>query len=232
MAELVIYTQDIGTYENGDIIQACNDRRISSVHCQHICHIKDNPLNGDGLNEYGLSQIFEEACCQYKHERLSEKVARRTDLTTGISEESSKIPDLQSRIQHERHRIYGFQGREIWYSGRFNDSIENLNAVWAEIEQRTAYRKADFFYSPLTDAELTAFLAISVDDFANDARLDAPKTEIQGDEEIIIKKRANKVDWKPLFSIGDILDIENKHTKVDIRDQTTYLVDNIVQVKP
>lgn len=161
MAELALKVGAGANYSDGDIIAAFNSRAIRCVHANHICHRK---LAGGGIgalrdNAHVARDWFEHTY-QYRNERISKTEFRRTDLITLDEFIAGPVPKIDPtkgfetstdvplyvrlRLVHERHKIFGTPGREVWYTGTRNVSNANLDLVWNAIETKTAFREVDF----------------------------------------------------------------------------------------
>ena len=91
MAELALKIGDSSGYEDGDIVEAFNRRRIRCVHAEHICHVKDAGTTNGGLRSDGLAREFREACCQYRFERVSKREVQRVEIRTGDVQRFSSL---------------------------------------------------------------------------------------------------------------------------------------------
>jgi len=253
MAELII---KIGTngpnpaYQDGDIVDAFNSRRIKFGHAWDICKPHDKGFNSDGLRDSILLEAFESKTNEYKYERISKTEVRRTNLKTLNVVVIGKTPDsnghfihveafLVRRLRNNRHRIFGSSGSERWYGGEsINMSNTVVGEIWDAIEINTPHRRQDFEKLSLSPNMKKAFLVLSVDDF-DDAVADQlvePVSEKyidpQGVElERIKVKRKRYVNYPiiPLIA-SSIEDIRNRAIEVDVR-HTTLLRSAIVSIK-
>ena len=250
MAELTIKVGDSATYEDGDVVDCFNRRRIRCTHAQHICHLDlmGFQLNGLRPNDC-LAQMFREKTHQYRCERISQWEMKRVNLFD-LSEEvfddkpngegkSIDVPlFVERRLSHPRHAMFGSDGREVWYGGRKKFSHTEMDNVWSEIEKRTALREVDYGYWPASSAELKECAWCSVLDFG-----DLRAEELKGPqydpanldpEALPIKKRKHKVVWRVKMPLSpkDITDIEDKAKIIDKRE--AFVLDDslIVDVKP
>lgn len=240
MAELVLKVGTVGpdpAYQDGDIIEAFNRRRIRSVHAEHICHLKNFGFTSDGLRPISLAQTFFEETYQYKFERVSQDEVRRTDLTTLDTEIFGSTPNpngehifvelyLARRKSHPKHRIFGTPGNEYWFGGRKNTSHAALDQVWQAIEAQTIEREVNYTKWPLSLEERKAYLAITVDDFtdAESIELTTPVTETYIDRgregQRIVKKRARFTNFNSLNLSGlEIAAVRARNTQVDMRSK-------------
>jgi len=232
MAELVILPESTHPrYEEGDILCAFSDARIGEVHASHICHPSTVGFNSDGLRERDtLLERFNILGYRYRFTRVTQTFLVRDDLRDPFAEvevfglrpnakgESIDIEAyLKARMPNPNHQVFGVSGAEVWYGGQW---ILDVPKIWAEIESRTSFRRADFQKWPLTDYERRRFLGVTVADI-DEAWLDPLRVDETA--EGVVKLRAHGVDWKNRilphlggrYSLQDILD----HTKeVEIRD--------------
>ncbi len=146
MAELALKIGGTATYEDGDIVDAFNRRRIRHVHAQHICHVKH------GRSE--LSEVYRAKTRQFLFQRVSKLEVVRTNLLTLAGEILSDKPNasgeyidvplfIARRLKHPRHGIFGPPGVERWYGGTTTATHAILDDVWAEIEGRTQYQESE-----------------------------------------------------------------------------------------
>lgn len=235
MAELVLKVGDSQFYKDGDILSAFNDRMISAVYVQHICHIKHAGLTKDGLRPIAsLSKVYFDNVSKYRFERISEKEVRRINLITLEEEIFSDRPNakgeqidvslfIQRRLKHARHAIFGQPGKEIWYGGGKNHSTPKLDATWNEIEAKTLFRRANHTLWPLGIMDKKVHLGLKLSsDMSDEEVSDFVRSETEEDEKgeiIIVKKRIKFVEWKklPAVSLSDISTIEDKSVSVDKR---------------
>lgn len=245
MAELMLKIGDHPSgldehYKDGDIVCAFSNRRIRSVHAEHICRLDNFGFNKDGLRPSSLASKFYEAVYQYKFERISKTEIRRTDLVTLEQEIFSHIPNvngeyihlesyLARRIAHPNHKIFGTQkGKEYWYGGKVSSNHTTLDKVWSAIETDTAERAINYTKWPLTPAEKRIFLGVGVDDFdiAEEDRLvnlemklDNQAPDYDPDLQAISYKRRANINWRSL-SLGNNQDIQNPAKEIDFRNIT------------
>jgi len=234
MAELLLKIKDTPTYDDGDIVCAFNDRRISQVHVQHICHPTTVGFNSDGMRDHDtLVEVFLANTYQFKFERVSKTEVKRYNLLTGDVDLISDTPNadgeymdvemfIKRRRGHKRHLIFGSFGNEIWYGGRSDCSAEKLDTVWADIEDRTDERKADHNLWPLTNLEKCHFLGLSVDAFDDDEAGVLTESEMDNNDPekpVVIKKRKKVVVYKDMtvISAGTQGHIANPDILVDVR---------------
>ena len=200
MAEFIIKIGDSPSYKEGDILCAFNDKRIKQVHAEHICDYKKQPFNSDGLNTDGIHRQFLELVYQYRFDRVSQKSVIRTNLWTGEQDLLSDMPNtkgeqikadlyIKRRTAHQNHRIFGAKGREYWYGGKTNQSLQAIDSVWAMIEAETQERKENYTLWPLTDREKAAHVALNVEDFGDSQSVSFVE-DVRDTEGEIIEKRA------------------------------------------
>ena len=230
MAELIIKIGDGIKFQDGDLIHAMNDRRISQVHCEHICHRKNQTKNKDGLFDRDtLAEDYYKNTSQYRFERQGDEVVR-TDLTTLEQETFGKSHIdvelyLKRALRHDRHKIFGTKGNEVWYGGKSVATKEKLDLVWQAIEAKTPKRKATHTKFPWNENELKRFLVLPVEDFTQEEKAEFESSEIDTTDEenpVVIKARKNKVDWRMLLAGRGITeeDVLNKEVSIDLREQS------------
>jgi len=242
MAELILKIGSISPnpahYQDGDIIEAFNRRRIRQCHAEHICHVKHVPFNSDGLNPISCltAKMFEQTAL-YKFIRVSNKEVKRINLITLEEEIFSDIPNskneyidvplyLSRRRKHTRHLIFGTIGNEVWY-GKYSRRITHieLDRVWDIIETDTPEREINYTLWPLTIAEKKCHLAISVQDFDDIKAGEFTKNEViqtgiddKGNPIMeVAKKRIQQVNWRELTLTRTLSDIEDRKIEIDIR---------------
>lgn len=254
MAELIIKIGDNdgeNGYKDGDVLCAFNSRRIKACHAEMICHVKHQPFNRDGLNPVGsLAQHWFENTHKYKFERISTNEIRRTNLLTLEEDILSNTPNqageamdvpsyIERQVRHERHRIFGSLGNEIWYGGKIDTSMEKIDAVWQKIEEQSPLREIDHRLWPLGNEDKKQFLALPVDDFddATAVAYESPLMEVVSEDgklkDKVLRRRNYSVDWRPLLTQRQVQDLEDSSISVDLRGEITQKVrSQIVTAKP
>lgn len=219
MAELLLMVGDGAGYQDGDILCAYNSRRIALVHAQHICA-------SGALLEKLLERSY-----RYRFQRTGEFTLERIDLRTSETVEYSNKPDsegqhidvplfISRRKRQPNHKIFGAPGSEYWFGGEWQPDTD---AIWNEIENRSAHRRANYTLWPLGEQEKRSHLALAVDDFddAEAELLTAPRQRIVGDVVETVAKRARRVDWRALSLPVSRTDIEDRTKAIDIRQALT-----------
>ncbi len=169
MAELALKIGTLGTnlsrdYQDGDILCAFNSRRIRCIHAQHICHRK---LAGGGVgvhrNDAHVARDWFELTHEFRFERVSGTEILRTtlaDLTEELINGTPRLIDgqmqhmdveayVRRRLAHDRHKIFGTAGSEVWYGGDTDVSNAAMDLVWAAIETKTPLREVDHTRFPV-----------------------------------------------------------------------------------
>ncbi len=246
MAELALKIGSVSAdpkhYQDGDILAAFNSRRIRCVHAQHICHVKQAG-GGVGIHrdDAHVARDWFEHTHQYRFERVSRTEIRRitlADLTEDLIDGTPRRIDgraqhmnvetyIQRRLAHDRHRIFGSAGAEVWYGGNTDVSDSTLTLVWNAIETKTAFREVDFPLWPAGRQDLIVHLFLTVDDFdeREASSLVAPELdETDPDNPITLRKRERHMDWRDEIPTREHTDIEDKATSVDLRESMTPLV--------
>ena len=242
IAELAIKVGAGSSYQDGDIIAAFNSRRIRCIHAQHICHVK-NAGGGIGIlrDNTHVARDFFEHTHQYRFERVSKTEIKRitlADLSEVVIDGTPKRVDgkrqhmdveafVRRRLAHDRHRMFGADGAEIWYGGRTDMSNAAMTLVWNAIESKTANREVDFPLAPAGRQDLISHLFVTVDDFDETVATDLVSSELDltdPDNPITIKKRRRHIVWRDSIPSNDHADVENKERKYDKRATMIPLV--------
>lgn len=246
MAELLLKVGDQGPdpmYRDGDILCAFNSRRIRCCHAQHICHVRTAQRNSSGLIlNSELARDWFEATHQYRFERVSPTQLRRRNLWTGDIDILSDKPNergeaidvamfVRRRKRKPDHRLFGVDGREIWYGGRIDTSDAKLSQVWQAIEGKSQYRETSYRRWPTGQQERKSHLLIETDDFDDAAAVDLESPEVEGDA--IIRKRRNRIEWRSKLSLSaaDIDAAQDRSREFDLRDRGTFLRSQVVTRK-
>ncbi len=221
MAELALKIGDAGLWQDGDIVDAFNRRRIRHAHAGAICHVK----HGRTV----LPELYQAKTYQFKFERVSKTEVRRTNLITLDADIVSKKPNAKGeqidvplfiarRLKHPRHRIFGSAGQERWYGGQVTATHAILDEVWVEIEARTEHRESNFMLWPFTEAEQKDFLILPTDDFISFIG-EEYKTPLLDDDGEVVQNRKHRIDWQADLglSAGEKADVQDKDKPVDWR---------------
>lgn len=248
-------------YEDGDILQAFNRRRIRSAHAERLAltEARQHRRDKSGLiSDTDPARDWCEAVCEFRFERLSKTEVRITRLSDGETlrivsgkpytgfrgkREVMHVEALLSRAHASGKRtLFGRVGREVWYGGREDRSNATLDAVWSAIEAKLGERETDYQLWPYGRLDLQHHLAIPVEDF-DDARrteLEAPLREQVGTDEEgqptyeTRAKREHNVDWRSRTAGLGVTekDVEDRKLTVDVRESVTALRDtDIVAAK-
>jgi hypothetical protein len=244
MAELVLKIGAGANYQDGDTLEAFNERRIKGVHAEHLTNVMEMGFNSDGLRPQGC--LADQAQCiryQYKFVRVGRTTVKRQTLADGgktvLSEEI--IPQaemdveefLRRRKKHNRHRIFGKEGAEWWYGGTEIVTTATVNSVWDEIETQTVERRNDskFDLWPAGGQDLKSHLFIPTEDLTDEevALVTRSVYQVTGQDENgediteMVHKRALNAEWKTaiaaeLSRLGiSQQDVEDKRVPVDLR---------------
>ena len=214
------------TYEDQDILGACNWRRARHMHAEGIsCQGPGGYVGGSQpLWEIWLAKVH-----QYRFERVSLTEMKRTNLWTLEQEILSNVPNAKGEAIHLKEYIarrvgsgkmplFGTEGAERWYGGRTDATHERLDEVWLEIEARTPKRETDYAGSPFGDHR--KYLVISVDDFDDETggQLVEPLVDESDPENpVAAKKRKRHVAWRNLRDVveADVLD-KQKEVRIEM----------------
>ncbi len=250
MAELALKIGAGANYTDGDILTAFNSRRIRCVHAEHICHVKNAGGGIGGLRDnVHVARDWFEHTHQYRFERVSRTEIKRillADLTEVLIDGTPKLIDgkmqhmevslyIARRLAHERHKMFGTTGAEVWYGGRTDVSNAKLDLVWNAIETKTDFREVDFPLWPAGNNDLISHFFVTVDDFDETVATDLVSHELDltdPDNPITVKKRQHRIEWKTIIDAKEHTAIEDKTVSVDLRDTMTPLVrDDTVKTK-
>jgi hypothetical protein len=239
MAEVLLKVGDVGIskgteYKDGDVVTAFNDRRISQVHVNRICHVNKFGFNIDGLRPVNtLAQYMLEKTRQYKFVRVSKKAVKRInllklneDIITDVPNASGEYMHVDLFLQYKRatinHKVFGNTGKEIWYGGNTIYTEANLNTVWTEIESKTSETKANNNRWPVTNLEKKHFLALTVDD-GDDTTFTELMSPITNSSNDILIKRLHYIDWQNLDLGISVQDVQDETKEVDNRAIRSYV---------
>jgi len=185
MAELIINVNENGSYEDGDILCAFNDKSVQCTHAQHICHYQHHGFTNDGLRPEGKSKLFLDCVYQYRFERLNRTQVKRVEtdhLGNVLSEEtfgkeSIDVDQFVSRrLKHAKHRIFGTIGAEIWHGGKSDFSQEAVDQAWVIVQNDCDCRNApgecpccgqDHTLWPMGRLDVRHFLCTQLDNFSD-----------------------------------------------------------------
>ena len=238
MAEILLKIKDNPDktfYQDGDIVTVFNQRRIRSIYAQHICHVKLQPLNNDGLrSDKSITKKFYEFLYEYKYEKVSSTEVKQIDLLTLQETILPMNVDLwlQRRLKHARHKIFGTAGNEFWYDGSMNFSNTNLDLIWTMIETDTPERESNYTLAPIPSNNKKKLLALKINDFDETealAMIESEVKETKGDGSTtndtfeVVKKRKQRVDWRSLSLPETVGNIEDETKEIDIRETATEL---------
>lgn len=256
MAELLLKVGDRGPdpdYRDGDILCAFNARRIRCCHAQHLCHVRTASRNSSGLIvNSDLARDWFEATHQFRFERISPTQVRRRNLWTADEDMLSGRPNdrgeaidvglfVRRRKRNPSHRLFGVDGREVWYGGKIDLSEAALTTVWQAIEGKSQHREQNYRRWPAGVQERKSHLLIETDEFddAAGATLESPEAELQQDEagadvQVTVRKRRHGVDWRRGLSLtaADIEAVQDRTREFDLRERGPFLRAQIVAQKP
>lgn len=234
MADLVLHVGSNGRYDDGDILCAFSERHISHVHASHACHVRQASRTKGFLDRSTRTEDLIAAESRWRFERTGPGgvYAKRISLVTLDEDIVGPEPNsagevlhvseyLKRRLAVANHRIFGSEGREVWYGGTRTPDLSVLATIWARIEAETALREVDHRRWPLTQQETKSFLPVAINPI-NDGEagelvsplLGDPKQE--GEPPAVVKQRAHGVHYRALFP--EILaDIDDRTKVVDLR---------------
>jgi hypothetical protein len=249
MAELMLFVElkdrpKHRKFDDGDIFEAKNNRKILCDHTQRICNIKRVGFKSNGLRDVE-SLPFQMALLtsQYRFDRVSQYEVLRTDLFTN-EQQKFGLPEidvplyLKRRLNHDRHKIYGETGSEIWFGGKTDSSQTKLNQVWNEIEERTERRRNQYQESRPNPSMLKKYMFVETEDFDDEragilvSPLVNPELELD-DPEYQIKERKHNVRYKDLSIVKgkDLQDIRDIRKPTDFRKKKRFKEIDICEEK-
>lgn len=235
MAEFLLKVDDGAGFEDGDIINAFNDRRIKCVHAEWICHPKHAPRNSGGLIVVdSLCWLFCGHSYQYLFERVSPEEVMRTQISTGQQDLFSNTPtdngeaiDVRAfvalRRRHPRCIMFGEDGAEKWFGGVRDFSLSVVVKAWKDIENKSDLKEKDHERWPMGKMDVKSHLPIAVDDF-DDVEMGDLESPL-GTPDNIIKVRKHGVKWKDDLELnpGDINRVKDKRATFDLRERKKFL---------
>ena len=160
------------SYQDGDIVQAITNERISLCHAQMICNVSNFPLDPvTGLRPNdSLLMKFMEKTNVYKFERVNSNNVVRTNLISGEESILNTVPNadgeyinayefISRRLKKKKHKIFGSSGNEIWYGTSTSDI--DIDSIWNDIETHTDKLKENHKNFPFSDIEKRHFVCIN-----------------------------------------------------------------------
>jgi len=253
MADLLLICQPHAKYEDGDILFAFSERRISSCHVEEACHIKRAPRERSGHCVRGTRQEDLEAA-RYSHriERDGRDFVRYINQATGdefiIGSEPVEVPDQHGRVRpmhmhvdeyfrfllkNPRNRVFGTAGREVCYGGKHDLPMAKLDVLWQRIEAETPLRKADHTHFPITPVEKRLFLPVRMGPMS-DAEADdlvRPMLDVRNAEfPVKVRERANRMDYAAAFA-DRLAEIRDKRVPVDLREDKPITPTDLMPAK-
>lgn len=233
-------------YQDGDIVCAFNERRILCCHAEMICHVQKVELNNDGLNpEDCLTRWMLEQFSQFKFERVSSTEVKRTNLLTNSSDVISSTPNGDGEYMHvdlflsgkrrkNDHHIFGRDGAEVWFGGKIDTSLENVNLLWNKIESESDNVKVNHQRWPLSKLEKKRFFGINTnhEDHENDCDDHECEEHVRSsvdENNAILKQRAYNVHYADLSLPSSITveDIRDREKILDIREDIIFDMETV-----
>jgi|14BtaG_2_1085337.scaffolds.fasta_scaffold05401_2 hypothetical protein len=183
MAEIILKIGSSTLWDDGDVVEAVNDKITSATHAEIVADPRKEGFNSDGLRpSNGLGKFYLDCVYSYRFERVSKTEVLRLELDdSGLVVTDSETlfgPDVINveefvlrRYRNPNHKLFGTRGKEIWYGGSVSTDDEVLDNVWNYIEFYTEnLRDSDEFkYFPLGSLDKKHFLAVPMVDFADDS---------------------------------------------------------------
>lgn len=223
MAELVLKVGTVGpdpSWQDGDVIDCFNDRRIKQIHAEVVCSYASPPRNNEGNGLEGtLCDFMHTKVCTFRYDPLADGTAIRIRLADNAVD---RIPIRDAHTN--KHTIaFGFAPNIYWYGGQQLFTAAALDLVWTEIEARTPFRLADHTLAPLGTQDLKSHLAIKVDDFSEAERvtLTSPRYDAEA-EPNMLKKREHTVQWRAMALGVPVRDVENPAVSIDVRRNVSF----------
>ena len=182
MAEIILKIGSSELWDDGDVVEAVNDRITSSTHIQILADPRKEGFNSSGLRPDSLGKAYSDCMYQYRFERVSKTEAIRIELdNTGAAiadsdelfgPESINVEEFVfRRYRNPKHRLFGVRGAEIWYGGQFSSDLDAIDNAWTKIESYTDKTRTqdEFKYFPLGTLDKKHFLAVPMEDFVDEA---------------------------------------------------------------
>lgn len=265
MAELLLYvgSKDPGNqrvYQDGDILCAFPQLRISCVHAQHACFqrrpdgTRAKESTGHRRDLSGLAQTFLDTAMQFRFKRVGLTEVKRVRLSDGSEEILATAPRMSilhfpgrmeymnveqfvtARLAHCRVNasggkpMFGAEGFEVWYGGNTRLDVAKMTTIWNAIETHTSKRLVDHGRWPLTPKEKRLFLGLAVDDMTSADTEKLTAVTLDRNGEVT-QKRQQFTDWRALTLTRTKGDIDDTSKEIDVREDGTFLRANVVQVK-
>lgn len=182
MAEIILKIGSSQLWDDGDVVEAVNDKITSATHAEILADPRKEGFNSSGLRPEGLGKAYLECVYQYRFERVSKTEVTRTELNSlGLPIENSvEVFGPESinveefvlrRYRNSNHKLFGTRGSEVWYGGATSNSQEVLDNVWDNVEYYTEKSRSanEFKYFPLGSVDKKHFLAVPMLDFEDEA---------------------------------------------------------------
>lgn len=132
MAEALLKIGGGSNYTDGDVLCAFTDQAIQCVHAQHLCTLRDAPFTRDGLRPMDhLSRSLREHCCQYRFERVSQYVVKRTEIATGVE---TTHENYWYTIKDDQGTVHDHMFAESW-SKACEELLATTGAVFGDPPQ-------------------------------------------------------------------------------------------------
>lgn len=221
------------TYEDGDVKSAVPWVRVRRFTAEGLCHPKNAPKTGNVRDFTHHSRRFLEMVKEFKLERTGPSTGRITrlsdaatiDFTTntpfvdfrGKTVQMDLNGYIKSRLNHDRHRVFGALDAEVLYGGRTAADDAVLDDAWAMIEAETGIMELDLQEAPFSNHR--KYLTITVNNFDDETggSLTAGLFDMTNpDEPIQVKKRKSWIRWRDLRDVveADVLD-RQKSVRID-----------------
>lgn len=217
-AELIVKVGDTATHRDGEILHVANRRRIMQVHAEHICHVKRaGTWTPWGHRPIALAYHYQDAVYRYCFSRVSKWEVVRHDRGTGAIKTVSNQPTevrrgkweainvpmfVAHRLAHHRHRIFGEPGRELWFGGRQDFSMDVMQHIWNRITIETGI-VPDTLRWPAGRKEIMNMLVLPL---AHDLS-DSERNDFVGE----------RIAWREMVPLNVIPLIEQRGRPVDLR---------------
>ncbi|HEY0221084.1 MAG TPA: hypothetical protein VGC58_02565 [Candidatus Paceibacterota bacterium] len=243
-SNIVVKVGNGSGYEDGDILVAMNCDRALQVNAENLMRPYDMPRGDNNTIKKGtLLEYYYQRIYEYKFQRISDKVVKRTNLFTGqidvisdVSNSQGEYIDVPLFIERRITKdpggnvIFGEKGSEYWYSGNVNVTKQALDQVWSEIKTKKRINKSCSF--PFTEAEKKNFAVLRAPDMTKEEveELVKPLTVIDRDgKEAIIKNRKYKINLENILTTKEKKDFSDSAKSKDLRNRTINISNSIVQ---
>lgn len=247
MAEIILKIGNSSLWDDGDVVEAVNNKITSATHAEMLADPRKEGFNSDGLRPTGLGKAYLDCIYQYRFERVSKTEVLRLELdNTGNdvldsgeifgSDQINVEEFVLRRRRNPNHKLFGSRGREVWYGGRATNEEEATSHAWDQIESYTerSRNEDDFKYFPLGSVDKRHFLAVPMVDFVDEAMVEKKEPLwITNDNGLYLwKKTGDDLSQLELYSLEkpqeegwEKVSVKNRVRNVDWKNILEGLID-------